>query len=514
MKLFCNDGASLDHASISRAPWNESHQLSALYDCAATINASCNSMHTRRLRARLACEGGNGLLAVALGSSVECGRGLNLCNGKKGRGRAILMDCHADAFPARLELALNTFWPCANSSHRVISMCGSGFDSAYWTRRLRVRTHQVAQAALKADWVLIETAITDGFPEAIKAMHGNAERTPDGCSTDIRAAQNTEALVRVLSTLPERPALTYVDATWRPQSSSPYYASAADLHRPTMTYYGVPHVKMISGWASTFEPAALRSAVSRLIHVDKYGHLNHFGHNLTASVLLHLVRSCAMSEVAPCGASCKYNRWGYLPSELLTRLGSAREPHRCDVDFSGFGERAEVVDLWNETAAAPLLVFNDGFRFGEDVPGRPGLLADRPGAHLLLRLPTTTLRESALLPQPCTVSIGFLSSHEQVGVFIATVYPNCENDVVDCTGQDVDPLILNSTDAIPVDARNNDGVSIYRSIQAKSAAQGCLGICVGRRLGKAAAAGREHKVKLLDLAVLCPGPGGVQRGET
>ena len=302
------------------------------------------------------------------------------------------MDCHADAFPARLELALNTFWPCANASHRVISMCGSGFDSAYWTRRLRVRTHQVAQAALKADWVLIETAITDGFPEAIKAMHGNAERTPDGCSTDIRAAQNTEALVRVLSTLPERPALTYVDATWRPQSSSPYYASAADLHRPTMTYYGVPHVKMISGWGSTFEPAALRSAVSRLLHVDKYGHLNHFGHNLTASVLLHLVRNCAMSEVVPCGASCKYNRWGYLPSELLTRLGSAREPHRCDVDFSGFGERAEVVDLWNETAAAPLLVFNDGFRFGEDVPGRPGLLADRPGAHILLRLPTTTLR--------------------------------------------------------------------------------------------------------------------------
>ena len=92
------------------------------------------------------------------------------------------------------------------------------------------------------------------------------------------------------------PALTYVDATWRPRSSSPYYASAADLHRPTMTYYGVPHVKTISGWGSNFEPASLRSAVSRLIHVDKYGHLNHFGHNLTASVLLHLVRSCAMSE--------------------------------------------------------------------------------------------------------------------------------------------------------------------------------------------------------------------------
>tara|TARA_B110001452_G_scaffold266904_1_gene275014 strand:+ start:485 stop:3124 length:2640 start_codon:yes stop_codon:yes gene_type:complete len=495
--------------ALERLPTLDSHfcseSLVYSFPCEAAIvgaSGSSERLH-RRLRDRLSCKEGVGVNVIALGSSVQCGRRLNPCDGKKitGPGRpALKHDCHTDSFPARLERLLNTHWPCA-SGHHVHSECCSGCDTAYFTRLVRQGKQPYMDRLRAADWVLVETAVSDGFPEAARAK---AERTPDGCPVDIRVQQNTEVLIRLLSSLPSQPALTWVAPTWRPKNVPPYYATAAEAQQPVLAYYSVLQVSLIHAWGS-LQDKHLRKSVLREHHLDDYGHISSIGHNVTAFVLLHILRNGEARAKQPLPPYV--DPQVQLPRQLLSQqaLGTAVSQDmraHCEVDFS-VGAALDAVDLWNETATAPRVFFNSGFKFAEDILGKPGLIARVPGAELRLQLQT----EKA--PQPvrtCSIAIGFLSSYESAGVFVATPGSSCTDPVMQHGIMDL--LRKNSTQHVMVDTLNHDSVSVYRSIQVRwvnnGAPPGCLQVVVGQRDGVTPVDEHdEHKVKLLDMTLGC-----------
>jgi len=72
------------------------------------------------------------------------------------------------------------------------------------------------------------------------------------------------------------------------------------------------------------------------------------------------------------------------------------------------------IDLRNGTLAQPWILqgnFSEDWDFGEDVPGKPGLISTKVGARLVVKVPIT---KSPL--ESRTVNVGLLKSYANMGI--------------------------------------------------------------------------------------------------
>ena len=384
-----------------------------------------------RHRHALQCKRKVGLKVVVLGGSVSCGMGQNTAHQLApcaASGSVKDGTCKIEAFGARLEERLNARWPCATAPHTVTNLCQRAKGSNFFANWAAAWMSDGSVAPLaEADMVVVETAHNDmSKTEGGVLLSGRLADTP-GRSSEELVGYWTELLLRVLLSLPRKPSLLWLTASWRPSPAPPYHLDAEAVHQAVLSHYGVALLSMPSALAiETSKPA--RKWVQQNYHVDNYGHISAESHRLIAAVVDHHLASLMKTKYARVNAPERA-----LPRLLFTDEArvAAYTSHGQQVTRIDFGRTAKTDSRaagssWQQGFPAGVYIAKSvGFRAMEDVPGKPGLVAyAAQRAYVLFRLLQPKCTDTAqLLPAGASgvTSVGYLTSYVRVGSFEAVV---------------------------------------------------------------------------------------------
>ena len=271
------------------------------------------------------------LTVAVFGGSVSCGRNMAPSHIRPDRLCAtynrtqVYMECKHEAYPARIQQALDILYPVrvggnhstkATGSHRVLNFCHSGMGTDKVVTVVAARHKEL----LEADLVIVETSSND--VNELAAAHSDPGAI----------VQYTEILVRQLLWLSNRPAIVYLHAAWRiSPEKPPFHIDAAEQHRHVLDYYNIPQVSVMAVFQPLYS-AAQRKWVREVYFNDKW-HPSRIGHFMIASILVFILRQ-AMA------ASIVWNSFAqgmYLPSEI---------PVLTDVPLALLQRYEEIAKQW------------------------------------------------------------------------------------------------------------------------------------------------------------------------
>lgn len=324
--------------------------------------------------------------------------------------------CKQEAFATRLEERVNAQWPCA-TAHKVTNLCQRAKGSNFFANWAAAWPNDEALTSLaQADVVVVETALND-MSETEGGILLSGRLTGWTRSTVDMVGYWTELLLRVLLSLPRRPALLWLTASWTPTKQPPYHRDAEAAHHAVLRHYGVAQLSML-GALGIENSASAREWAKQQYHTDRYSHVSALGHKLLAAVISHHLTTELHREMRPNAGSAVTP--GALPLPMIVDearirayTSSAHQVSRIDFTRAGGAPVAE-----SHVAAI------GGFTLLEDVPGKPGLVATRVHAHALLRILGPSCADaSQALPAGAEglTSIGYLATYLSAGAFNASI---------------------------------------------------------------------------------------------
>lgn len=342
------------------------------------------------------------LRVLALGGSLTCGAALgNVSRPDRPNGTE-------DAWPALLELSLNERVALTGGArHSVLNSCRHAVASDTWVDSLAAWAHPSADqvtapanpfADASFDVVVIETAINDVAELALSGSR-DAHLHPDA-----RVRKYVELLLLQLLDLQPRPALLWLTASSRegPWAGGERLGDATWLQAPIIRHHGAAMVSLIDA-LGPFVSEAQKRFFSYDIRVDGWGHITRLGHALNAGLVLQTLLSQSLSS-AP-----------MLPGEAAAAYVPRPPLHVTDVDAAMYlRARPLSISLLRDGANYLQEAGAQGWAVFEDVPGKPGYIANGTGAsvtwaldpplvaaHILSgRLHVTSLRSYKARPRP------------------------------------------------------------------------------------------------------------------
>lgn len=404
---------------------------------------------------------------VVLGGSVSCNR--NVGN---------RTDADASAEPQAPDAPLaESGWPqqlaailrrCGGEqSVEIVNLCKGSTGTDYWLNRLRFD-----RAIRDATVVIVETANND----------------PDHEQTEVL----TEVMVRRLLELPRRPFLLWLAASFNRE----WHTSAELRQLKIVREYGVGQVSVLNALRPSHD-AASQAFIGDIYFQDGI-HPSKLGHRLLASITAahimqqqkpnnELVASAGRhaTELIPSASDVHVSSPFFVHPAARALLKQQQRPPRLVADLA---DRALCAHGGNARTAPDLLTewHSHGFAFAEDVPGKCGLIATRPGSRVVFRLPADTTG----------VLVGFLSSYAHNGLMRVTLRQQrhgCEEQQSNATSS---ALVLDT-----LSSTTERRVSVYseRYVQGALPA-GVKTDCSWLELRVLKAKDRdEHKIKLLQL---------------
>lgn len=233
-------------------------------------------------------------------------------------------------------------------------------------------------------------------------------------------------------------------------------------------------IRMQVSMLSAFQPQLSQSAQARVQHanrffIDALGHPSILGHRTIADVLMYNVhwdvsRSTAAARARPqTEASC--GGIAAPPAVPATAIPPPLYISSRQADMYSRGGNAAVrVDLRDATKAAKHVASVSGFAFKEDVVGKPGLLARRAGASVVI-----WLTQAGGAAEGVT-SLGHLASYQDVGAFSAAIFATSSSgtagtDVIPCTDNELPSARRLHLQSTVFESHMDDRVSIYKSVE-------------------------------------------------
>lgn len=381
--------------------------------CAAQVLDQTNATGVSRWLSKL--NAGVCTVVVVMGSSNTCG--VNHCPTRY-RSEEIPcprlqggFTCRPEAWPALLEPMLNAAYPCqeggdGTKQHRIVNLCQPGYGSdgistniascmldKYKTRSrnssylsylfkrfrkfnnsIRVLTRSkwkqriVCGMMQSADVFLVEPQLIDNTQILEQPRK----------KTQIRG--NVEIIARRV--LGSEKSLAFVNGGYR--SDAPDPKGVVDLHRGVLQRYQVPYVDLLRspevGWR------LLGNESSVVPGLDDYcdpGHPTRFGHTFLARGIMYAIkmwRSHNLSAVP-----------NTMPAPMM--------PMADD------GLRATMHSMADGPKTVELFRNISGWSLYEDVPRKPGWIANTTGSYFTLPLHTP----------PDMVGVGYLTSYRSMG---------------------------------------------------------------------------------------------------
>ena len=388
----CSRGCNFPFATLHSWTRNTTYALSARQCAAATTNWG--------VRPPQGIDLSN---IVVIGGSISCNRNVG--------NRTPAADGDVSAFPKALdEPAAVHGWPrqlerilnqCVGSKVSVVNLCRGSAGTDYWLSRLRLentpryslqranthstmRTSLVADSLQRATVVLVESAINDD----------------DSVASEVLA----EAMVRLLLDLPRRPFLLWAAGGFNLE----WHTSAELRQLRVVREYGVGQISVLNALRPS--RAAATQAFIKDVYFQDGVHPTKLGHRLLASIVAaHILQqrrpdTDAMESalVLPSAPPDQLAGPFVMHRESLKRLRRSQLPPRFAIDLS---DRALCVRGGAASPQGGEFARSHGFSFLEDVPGKCGLIATKPGS-----------RTSWLLPANVTSAVlGYLSSYAHNG---------------------------------------------------------------------------------------------------
>lgn len=459
------------------------------------------------------CSNGRGLVVLVVGGSITTGH----CQNRDPR----ILAGYEKSWPAQLETHLNAEHPCGGNNagsndtssvrHTVINRSERSVGSNHWMEYFLSARSDPDHAVHRADVVLLETASND-----YQSWHGAAAR---------EVTKYVELIVRILRRLPHRPVVMWVTVGWRPggrdSGGNLDYVKALSSepqHLEVMKYYDVPHVSMLRAMEPLDER---REFLNRYYFADIRSHLTILGHQLTGGVVgSRLARQFSLDGARRSGAGSVQSLRNYtLPPALgreeeegngdehwlkMLDIVDMKETRSGDsnvtkIDFRDPNHLVRTSD-GSVITTKDLIVFNRGWEFREDVPGKPGLIADQVGSKITVFLPQV---------HELMFSLGIMKSYERMGLAdVSFIYSRqnvaCSNGTAAVLGTDgKENGQLERMGAKIVDghwesrASMKDLENLMMPESFKTLGIECAWMEITVRNGRRA----ENKVKLLDLTV-------------
>lgn len=327
---------------------------------------------------------------VVIGGSVSCNRNVGNRTDPDASAEPQAPDAPLaeQGWPQQLAAILRQ---CGSEqSVEVVNLCKGSTGTDYWLNRLRFD-----RSVRNATVVIVETALND----------------PDDEQTEVL----TEAMVRRLHALPRRPFLLWLAASFDPQ----WHTSAELRQLKIVREYGVGQVSVLNALRPAYGEST--QAFIRDVYFQDGIHPSKLGHRLLASITAaHILRQLQPKEeaVASPGTHAAVLVPGvsehsmgladgvglFVHSAARALLRKLQRPPRFVADLA---DRSLCTrgGGGNSRAAALLTEHSHGFAFAEDVPGKCGLIAIRPGSRVTFQLPANV----------SGVLVGFLSSYAHNG---------------------------------------------------------------------------------------------------
>mmetsp|Transcript_80177 Transcript_80177/g.259122 ORF Transcript_80177/g.259122 Transcript_80177/m.259122 type:complete len:282 (-) Transcript_80177:415-1260(-) len=192
---------------------------------------------------------------------------------------------------------------------------------------------------------------------------------------------------------------------WQEAARPPYHHDAMFAHLTILQYYDVPQLSVLNA-LQPLTSLKQRQWLKSTYFADAH-HPTQLGHMMAAQVVgFWLKEEEFWSEHdAEEGSAAGPSTQESLPLPLVLPQ---------DVADSFALSHITSIDLRNGTLAQPWILqgnFSEDWDFGEDVPGKPGLISTKVGARLVVKVPIT---KSPLKSR--TVNVGLLKSYANMGI--------------------------------------------------------------------------------------------------
>jgi len=358
------------------------------------------------------CVGTKGLVIYALGSSITCGSGPRHPSKHKIHADAPCFTftkheqpgCKLDAWPQKLEEAINVHHPCLNMRHKVINQCAGGRGSEYWVQEIAAIRWNVTHPLLSADVILIEAAASDAHLEGDSVQ------------------KNTELLVRMLQGLPKKPMLMWITASWHsalcPGSACKDYwlnmgmerpVTAESVHLSVLKKYGIPHLSMLQPMNPWRNSLSRHQFITEVYQTDGI-HPTRLAHKMIASVVAHRIAKQSALSLHNYSWFDSQPRPDHVIKPVL--IQSAREMESILL-ITGAAAPSKV-ELIDPAILLAVRKPSEGFSYYEDVPSKPGLIGIIVGAKATILIPDVKDNNA--------VQVGLLHSYLHMGTVNISIW--------------------------------------------------------------------------------------------
>lgn len=321
---------------------------------------------------------------------------------------------HKDsAWPHQLERWLNKLHPCQGKGHRVSTVAVDAVGSDFWADQLLAWKADLQTQSKRPNWAktgrseMSAATVWEADLVIVDSGSNDIARGSENEKKRERVGLSTELLVRQLLEAPKRPALVWLQASWRgfgklqdQNRQPPFHTDAARVHQEVMEYYDIPMVSTLHALLPLSD-ARRREWVDREFFADEV-HPTDLGHILNAQLLGHAIEEAGAPESSGAAWFEPEQPAVGLPTPLFAAQATA------DLYSKAVGR---MVRLWNADETRPLVLQNRGWDWHEDVPGKPGLIATAVNSELLIQHQL----ERPDAGRPLFVNVGMLRSYEHMG---------------------------------------------------------------------------------------------------
>jgi hypothetical protein len=337
------------------------------------------------------------LRMVALGGSVTCGVAQDPRHTDRPAGKH-------EAWPAWLTFLLNQRLPCDGGDHKMDNLCVSGAASDYWVTTVAALRSQPAHAIMRADLIVVDTAVND-VEELAKSDNDYLVATDP---THRKIKKYCELLLALLRALPLRPSVVWLGSSTRGQ---PWVArgDAAHAHAEVMRHYGAPHVGAVDA-LGPFDTEEKRRWFTAAFRADACCHASKYAHKVMALLLAHLIVDVHLADLAAPWFAHEFDATRALPPPLVASAS----------DLRMYLESTPLhVSTASAAAAGVFVKHARGWAFGEDRRGKPGLISHNVSDAVDFDIAAALVERHVRSGQ---LDLALLKTYEHAGTLNATVW--------------------------------------------------------------------------------------------
>ena len=293
-----------------------------------------------------------------------------------------------DAWPKHLSTLLNNYGPCVGGQHTVENLGVSGQAIDYWVEQLtRVAGDEsnLHNSVFSADIVIVESSVNDV-----------------GLDTT-RISKDAELLILVL--LKRNISVIFTGSSsrklWNESSPRSEQSDTVSSHLSVAKHHRVPLISPVDALGPFLTEEAATFFIE-IFRVDYCCHISVTAHRIIAHFIFHFLQ---------------LQYWGltlqiYKGVTVAANVASARPLYNSRGDILQFSRPSDVGPFFIDAFFFNTSVTTSGWVAGEDVKGKPGLLAYNTSERVGYIISASTVKKHVLEKE---VHFLFLHSYEHMG---------------------------------------------------------------------------------------------------